>query len=101
MPSVLPSSDAGGSAWRRQFADALIRMRPDMNPDAADEISDSAFHVLGEFDPACAAARYCRDCMRIPLDGDCVPTCPSTLDRHTSPHDKTRAVRIAPDWLVP
>jgi hypothetical protein len=47
-----------GSAWRRSFADALIRLRPDMNPDAADELSDSAYVRLGELEPAEAALRY-------------------------------------------
>jgi hypothetical protein len=47
-----------GSAWRRTFADALIRLRPDMNPDAADELSDSAYVRLGELEPGEAALRY-------------------------------------------
>jgi len=52
-----------GSSWRRTFADALIRLRPDMNPDAADEVSDSAYLSLGELKPDQAAAHYRQDCM--------------------------------------
>jgi hypothetical protein len=32
-----------GSSWRRAFADASIRLRSDLNPDAADELSDTPF----------------------------------------------------------
>jgi hypothetical protein len=43
MNVVVPTSKFPGSAWRQEFADALIRLRPDLNPDLADELSDSAF----------------------------------------------------------
>ena len=48
------------SAWRRAFADALIRLRPDLNPDAADELSDSAFLSLADQEPSRAATFYCQ-----------------------------------------
>ena len=44
--------------WRQAFADALIKFRPDMNPDAVDELSDSAFLSLSNLLPGDAAARY-------------------------------------------
>ncbi len=43
------------SAWRRSFADALIRLRPDMNPDAADELSDTAYLRFTDLEPVEAA----------------------------------------------
>lgn len=48
------------SSWRRAFADALIRLRPDLNPDAVDELSDSAYLRLADLDPVNAAAHYSR-----------------------------------------
>jgi hypothetical protein len=58
MNVVVLSSEFPSSAWRRSFADALIRLRPDMNPDVADELSDSAFLSLGELEPGGAAAHF-------------------------------------------
>jgi hypothetical protein len=49
------------SAWRCAFADALIELRPDMNPDVADELSDSAFMSLSELKPRDAATLLARD----------------------------------------
>lgn len=46
------------SGWRRAFADALIKLRPDMNPDAVDELSDAAHLRLADMLPAAAAALY-------------------------------------------
>ena len=46
------------SAWRRQFADCLIKLRPDMNPDAADELSDVAYQRMPQLGPELAARRY-------------------------------------------
>lgn len=45
-----------GQAWRRVFADTLIRIQPGINPDAADELSDSAYLTLGTMSPSDAAA---------------------------------------------
>jgi len=44
-----------GSQWRRAFADTLIKLRPDMNPDAADELSDTAWGALSSLPPMEAA----------------------------------------------
>jgi hypothetical protein len=41
--------------WRQQFAEALIKLRPDMNPDAIDELSDSAHLKLANLSPGEAA----------------------------------------------
>lgn len=46
------------SAWRQAFAAALIKLRPEMNPDAADEVSDTAYDTLCELPPADAAQSY-------------------------------------------
>jgi hypothetical protein len=43
------------SEWRRAFADTLIKLRPDMNPDAADELSDTAWGELSRLPPVEAA----------------------------------------------
>jgi hypothetical protein len=43
------------SAWRRQFADCLIKLRPDMNPDAADELSDKEYLLTPQLHPEIAA----------------------------------------------
>jgi hypothetical protein len=43
------------SAWRRQFADCLIKLRPDMNPDAADERSDQEYFRTPHLHPEIAA----------------------------------------------
>ncbi|MDE2371102.1 MAG: hypothetical protein KGN16_19185 [Burkholderiales bacterium] len=48
-------------AWRHAFADALIRLRPDLNPDAADELSDAAWLRHAELDPRDAAELYGRN----------------------------------------
>ena len=58
MNVVFLASAFPSSPWRRAFADALIRLRPDMNPDAADELSDSAYMSLGDLPPDDAATRY-------------------------------------------
>ena len=60
MNAVVLTSEFPSSSWRRAFADALIRLRPDLNPDAADELSDSAYLRLADQDPGNAAALYSR-----------------------------------------
>jgi hypothetical protein len=47
-----------GTSWKCQFAEHLTRLRPDLNPDAADEISDAVHRVHGEMTPAEAANRW-------------------------------------------
>lgn len=46
--------------WQYAFADALIGLRPDMNPDAAEELSDSALMELSDLPPSDAAALWAR-----------------------------------------
>ena len=60
MNVVVLTSEFPSSAWRQAFADALIRLRPDLNPDVADELSDSAFLTLADLDAPSAAAIYSR-----------------------------------------
>jgi hypothetical protein len=57
------------SAWRRAFADSLIRLRPDLNPDVADELSDSAFLSLADQEPSSAATLYSQGSKVIPAAG--------------------------------
>lgn len=57
MNVVVPTSEFPSSVWRRAFADALIQLRPDLNPDVADELSDSAFVTLSDLDARSAAAK--------------------------------------------
>ena len=53
---MVTANGFASSSWRQAFADALIRLRPDLNPDALDELSDSAYMRLAEMDPGNAAA---------------------------------------------
>jgi hypothetical protein len=47
-----------GSDWKSSFVNALIRLRPDINPDAADEISDSEFATAQAMQPEIAAHHW-------------------------------------------
>ena len=58
MELVVPSHLHPGSAWRRAFADTLIRLRPDLNPDVADELSDTAFLTHGDQKPEVSAQLF-------------------------------------------
>ena len=69
MTLGVPERRIPGSSWRRTFADALIRLLPEINPDTADELSDSAYLSLGALEPYEAAARYCQDCKGRTADG--------------------------------
>lgn len=60
MNVVVLTTELPSSSWRRAFADALIRLRPDLNPDTADEWSDSAYLRHADLDPGNAAALYSR-----------------------------------------
>ena len=44
--------------WKLQFADTVISMCPEMNPDAADEASDAEAARSAESDPVSAARRW-------------------------------------------
>lgn len=61
MKVVKLDSTFRGTEWRKAFADRLIQLRPDMNPDAADEVSDSEFMNSSSFSPFDAAERYAED----------------------------------------
>jgi hypothetical protein len=47
-----------GTSWKCQFAEHLTRLRPDLNPDAADEISDVVHMEHADLTPAEAANRW-------------------------------------------
>ena len=47
-----------GTEWRQLFADSLLKSSPDLNPDAADELSDSQFAVLAALTPEQAVRQY-------------------------------------------
>jgi hypothetical protein len=51
-------SNFDSTHWKRAFADCLMSLRPDMNPDAADEISDKEYLQAKDFDPSAAARRW-------------------------------------------
>jgi hypothetical protein len=58
MNGVAVTSGSRSGWWRRSFADALIRMQPELNPDAADELSDVAYLRMADLDPERAASLY-------------------------------------------
>lgn len=43
------------TSWKSAFVQALMQLRPDMNPDAADEVSDLEFAPNRTRNPAFAA----------------------------------------------
>lgn len=47
-----------GSDWKSSFVRALMRLVPDLNPDAADEISDSQFASARAMSPEVAAHHW-------------------------------------------
>ena len=47
-----------GTEWRQLFAESLLKSSPDLNPDAADELSDSQFVVLAALTPEQAVRQY-------------------------------------------
>jgi len=48
------------SLWKVAFADTLIRLCPEMNPDAADEVADAEVGHGKDVDPIVAATRWAR-----------------------------------------
>jgi hypothetical protein len=60
MNAVELKTGSLSTSWRQAFAETLIRSRPDLNPDIADELSDSAYLRLADLDPSNAAALYSR-----------------------------------------
>lgn len=47
-----------GSDWKSSFVTALLSLRPDLNPDAADEISDAEFATAQAMQPEIAATHW-------------------------------------------
>jgi hypothetical protein len=47
-----------GVQWRQRFVDALLKLVPGLNPDAADEASDDEFRRSSQFHAEFAASRY-------------------------------------------
>jgi hypothetical protein len=58
-----------GSAWKIAFSDCLILLRPDINPDAIDEIADSELILARQTDPVLAAQRWAGEPLAIPPEG--------------------------------
>jgi hypothetical protein len=48
------------SAWKIVFSDCLIALRPDINPDAIDEVADSESARQLETNPIFAAYRWAK-----------------------------------------
>jgi hypothetical protein len=46
------------TTWKVAFTQALLRLRPEMNPDAADEVSDSALGSHHARDPVVSASDW-------------------------------------------
>ena len=67
---VVLRSNFDNTAWKCAFADSLIGMCPDLNPDAADELADSAVLHAKELDPAVAARRWAGARSLLPQRGD-------------------------------
>lgn len=59
--TVIEKTLSRSLVWQYEFADALIGLRPDLNPDAAEELSDSAFQDLSDLRPSDAAALWARN----------------------------------------
>jgi hypothetical protein len=47
-----------GTTWRQLFAELLLKSSPELNPDAADELSDSQFVALAALTPEEAVTEY-------------------------------------------
>ena len=47
-----------GTEWRQLFVQLLLKSSPDLNPDAADELSDSQFVAFAALTPEQAVSRY-------------------------------------------
>ena len=60
MNVAVLTSEFPSSSWRRAFASALIRLHPELNPDAADELADTAYPRLANLDPDQAAELHDR-----------------------------------------
>jgi hypothetical protein len=47
-----------GTSWKCEFAESLTELQPELNPDAADEISDSVYGRLADLTPKEAAKTW-------------------------------------------
>ncbi len=47
-----------GFDWKASFVSTLLRLRPDLNPDSVDEISDSEFAASQAMQPEIAAHHW-------------------------------------------
>jgi len=47
-----------GTQWRQLFAELLLKSSPGLNPDAADELSDTQFAALAELTPEQAVDQF-------------------------------------------
>lgn len=47
-----------GTDWKRAFAEALLHLVPDMNPDRADELSDGEYALFRKLEPAAVARHW-------------------------------------------
>lgn len=55
---VILRSNFASTAWKSEFADRLIDLCPEMNPDVADEVADSVVLHARDMDPAIAAKNW-------------------------------------------
>ena len=67
---VVLRSNFDNTAWKSAFADSLIGLCPELNPDAADELADSAVLHAKDLDPSTAARRWARAQHWLPQQGD-------------------------------
>lgn len=54
-------SNFASTGWRMAFANELIRLQPDLNPDAADEVSDAMYLRYAHLPAVEVARRYVDD----------------------------------------
>jgi hypothetical protein len=58
LKAVAIRSQVDSHLWKVQFADTVISMCPELNPDAADEASDAEVAHASQSDPIVAARRW-------------------------------------------
>ena len=56
--NVLLNCDSATAEWKRIFVDVLLRLMPDINPDAAEEVADAQHLLFSHHSPACSATKY-------------------------------------------
>lgn len=60
MPVVNLRTSFAASQWKVEFADSVINLCPEINPDAADEAADAEVVRCKDVDPVVAATRWAR-----------------------------------------